>query len=465
MIPEMCLTDAALRFGGTLLNPDGCFSAVSINSRTTNTGDLFVAIQGENVDAHSYLSNVADKVSGAVVSRHDKTLNIPQWVVQDTTKALGDLAQLRRERFEGTVIALTGSSGKTSVKEAISMILSQENNVHITSGNLNNHFGVPLTLLAMDSLAEIAVIEMGASAVGEIDYLCSIAKPDVALVNNAQTAHIEGFGSLEAIALAKAEIYQSLRVDGTAVLNLDQPWIAQWLDIIGNRNCISFSLIDPSANLFAKNITDTGDGYFSFVLCIMPKQGEPSEESAVRLNNPGVHSISNALAAAACAFAVGASLAEIIRGLENTLLIPGRLQRKVLSRKSVVIDDSYNANPESFKAAIDVLSMSSSYRILVMGDMGELGEQTEELHREVGEYAKKLQIDALYSVGANSAIASKEFMGQHFPTQRSLIDSLKVKIIELEASHENITILVKGSRSSSMEHIVQALISGEKSSC
>jgi len=465
MMPQMCLSDAALRFGGTLVNPDGYFSTVSINSRTTNSGDLFVAIEGDKYDAHSYLSSVADKISGAVVSRPNKALDIPQWVVQDTTKALGDLARLRRDNFQGIVVALTGSSGKTSVKEAIAMILSQANQVHATSGNLNNHFGVPLTLLAMDSKTDIAVIEMGASAIGEIDYLSSIAKPDIALVNNAQSAHIEGFGSLEAIALAKAEIYKSLKSDGTAVLNLDQPWVEQWLEIIGERKCISFSMTEQRADLFAKDVKDMGDGYFSFVLFINPKLAGVSIEQAVRLSHPGIHSISNGLAAAACAFAAGASLTEIGRGLENVALIPGRLQRKVLSDSCVLIDDSYNANPDSFKTAIDVLSMANSHRILVMGDMGELGEHAEKSHREVGAYAKKAQLNTLYAVGINSAAASEEFNGRHFPNQDSLIDSLKARIIELEAQHESITILVKGSRSSVMENIIQALVSGGKSSC
>jgi UDP-N-acetylmuramoyl-tripeptide--D-alanyl-D-alanine ligase len=306
---------------------------------------------------------------------------------------------------------------------------------------------------------------MGASAMGEIDYLSTIAKPDIALVNNAQSAHIEGFGSLEAIALAKAEIYQSLTSDGTAVLNLDQPWVEQWLDIIGQRKCISFSMTEHGADLFAKDIKDTGDGYFSFVLCINTKLAGVCTEQEVRLNHPGVHSISNGLAAAACAFAAGASLTEIVRGLENVALIPGRLQRNVLSDNCVLIDDSYNANPDSFKTAIDVLSMTNSYRILVMGDMGELGAHAEKSHREIGAYAKKAHLNALYAVGTDSAVASEEFEGQHFPDQDSLIDSLKTRIVELESQHESITILVKGSRSSVMENIVQAFVSGGKSSC
>jgi len=268
MMHQMSLSDAALRFGGTLVNPDGYFSAVSIDSRSTNSGDLFVAVEGERFDGHHFIEKVASKISGAVVSKPNKSLKIPQWVVEDTTRALGDIAVMRRDSFQGSVIALTGSSGKTSVKEAIAKILSQSKRVHATQGNLNNHFGVPLTLLSMDSQADVAVIEMGASALGEIEYLCTIAKPDIALVNNAQSAHIEGFGSHEAIASAKAEIYEGLHSNGIAVINLDQPWVKQWLEVINDRDFLSFSITNQNANLFAKDIEDSGNGCFTFTLCL-----------------------------------------------------------------------------------------------------------------------------------------------------------------------------------------------------
>jgi len=208
MMPQLRLTDAAVRFGGTLINPDCHFDTVTINSRTINEGDLFVALTGERFDAHQFLQDVAEKASGLVVSVPDKTLPLPQWVVADTTVALGDLARLRRDSFTGTVIAVTGSTGKTSVKEAIAAILRQCGTVHATAGNLNNHIGVPLTLLSMDSDTDLAVIEMGASAGGEIAYLCDVAKPDIALINNVQNAHIEGFGSVEGIATGHTSSHQ-----------------------------------------------------------------------------------------------------------------------------------------------------------------------------------------------------------------------------------------------------------------
>ena len=207
MISEFRLTDAALKFGGTLLNPDCSFSKVSIDSRKFADGDLFIALKGDRFDGHEFLGEIATKAAGLVVNNPDKSLPIPQWVVEDTTEALGQLALMNRNGFDGQLIAITGSSGKTSVKEMVAAIHSQNAVVHATKGNLNNHIGVPLTLLSMDASAEIAVIEMGASGGGEIAYLCDIAKPDIALVNNIQHAHIEGFGSIEGVASAKSEIY------------------------------------------------------------------------------------------------------------------------------------------------------------------------------------------------------------------------------------------------------------------
>ena len=208
MIPQMRLTDAAARFGGTLLNPDCHFDRLSIDSRTINEGDLFVALIGERFDGHRFTADAAIKASGLVVSTANKQLPLPQWVVEDTTVALGQLAQMRGETFTGTLIAITGSTGKTSVKEMTAAILRHCGAVHATAGNLNNHIGVPLTMLSMDEHAEYAVIEMGASAGGEIGYLCSVAAPDIALINNVQSSHIEGFGSVEAVAVAKGEIYR-----------------------------------------------------------------------------------------------------------------------------------------------------------------------------------------------------------------------------------------------------------------
>jgi UDP-N-acetylmuramoyl-tripeptide--D-alanyl-D-alanine ligase len=472
MITGLRLTDAAVRFGGTLYNEpshvrfngepnassnnapssvDVEFNAVSIDSRKTESGDLFVALIGERLDAHKYLNQVADKASGAVVSKLDKKLPLAQWVVEDTTVALGQLAQMQRDQFTGTVVAVTGSTGKTSVKELIASILGQLGSVHFTKGNFNNHIGVPLTMLAMETDADFAVIEMGASAGGEIGYLCSIAKPHITLINNVQLAHIEGFGSIEGVAAAKGEIYSGLQESGTAVLNIDQSWAGQWRDLIGNRDCITFSLDNSAADISAANIQVLDSGCCQFSL--QTNVGN----ALVSLSIPGRHSVSNALAAAACAVAAGANLEQIVSGLEMAASPARRLQIKTLPSGAVVIDDSYNASPSSVRAAIDVLASSAGRKVLVLGDMAELGADAESLHQQVGEYALKSGIDALFTLGSLSAHASAAFSGEHFEN----LDLLKVALLE-EGKSSDLTMLVKGSRSSQMDLVVDMLLA-EKS--
>lgn len=463
MIAGLRLTDAAVRFGGTLFNSgfnsgsdlssnfDKEFNRVSIDSRKTESGDLFVALIGERLDAHKYLDQVAAKASGAVVSKVDKNLPLAQWVVEDTTVALGQLAQLQREQFTGTVVAVTGSTGKTSVKELIASILGQLGSVHFTKGNFNNHIGVPLTMLAMKNDSDFAVIEMGASGGGEIGYLCSIAKPHITLINNVQLAHIEGFGSIEGVAAAKGEIYSGLQESGTAVLNIDQSWADQWRDLIGNRDCITFSLDNSAADISAANIEVLDNGCCQFN--IQTTMGNASVTLAI----PGRHSVNNALAAAACAVAAGANLEQIVRGLEIAPSPARRLQRKTLPSGAVVIDDSYNASPSSVRAAIDVLASSAGRKVLVLGDMAELGADAETLHREVGDYALQAGIDALFTLGNLSAVASAAFNGEHFEN----LDLLKVALLE-EGKGSDLTMLVKGSRSSQMDLVVDMLLA-EKS--
>lgn len=469
MIGSLRLTDAAVRFGGTLFNPlsalasdqestvDAEFNAVSIDSRKTAQGDLFVALVGERLDAHNYLDQVAGKASAAVVSKLDKQLPLAQWVVEDTTVALGQLAQLQREKFTGTVVAVTGSTGKTSVKELIASILGQLGSVHFTKGNFNNHIGVPLTLLSMESDADFAVIEMGASAGGEIGYLCSIAKPHIALINNVQLAHIEGFGSIEGVAAAKGEIYSGLQASGTAVLNLDESWIDQWRDLIAERPSISFSTNNPDADLSAADIQVMENGCCRFSL----KTALGTE--VVTLNIPGRHSVSNALAAASCAIAAGANLEQIVSGLELAVSPDRRLQIKDLHSGAVVIDDSYNASPSSMRAAIDVLAASAGRKVLVLGDMAELGADKQELHRQVGVYARAAGVDQLYTLGRLSALASEAFSGgEHFEDIELLKEALCREALVENGVRSDLTLLVKGSRSSQMDLVVDMLLA-EKS--
>jgi UDP-N-acetylmuramoyl-tripeptide--D-alanyl-D-alanine ligase len=453
MINSLRLTDAAIRFGGTLLNPDCEFDAVSIDSRNIADGDLFVALIGERLDGHQFLADVADRASGLVVSKADTDLPLPQWVVEDTTVALGQLAQLQRDAFSGTVIAVTGSTGKTSVKELIKSILGGLGSVHATKGNFNNHIGVPLTLLDMPQDSDFAVIEMGASAASEIGYLCSIAKPQISLINNVQSAHLEGFGSVKCIAAAKGEIYSGLDSAGTAILNLDQSWEAEWMALIGDRECITFSVDDDCADISASDIQLLENGCCRFTLHIFTDTSVESQ--VVNLAIPGRHSVSNALAAAACAVAAGASIEQIVTGLEATQSPARRLQIKALAQGGQIIDDSYNASPESVRAAIDVLASSSGRRVLVLGDMAELGTDAAQLHTELGDYALSAGIDQLYTLGNLSAKASEAFKGQHFTD----LESLKVPLFA-EIERRDLTLLVKGSRSSNMDLVVDMLVTG-----
>ena len=453
MINSLRLTDAAIRFGGTLLNPDCEFDSVAIDSRNIAEGDLFVALIGERLDGHEFLADVADKASGLVVSKADTSLPLPQWVVEDTTVALGQLAQLQREAFSGKVIAVTGSTGKTSVKDLISSILSGLGSVHATKGNFNNHIGMPLTLLAMDQDRDFAVIEMGASASSEISYLCSIAKPQISLVNNVQSAHLEGFGSVEGIAAAKGEIYSGLDAAGTAILNLDERWVTEWLELIGERDCITFSVDDDCADLSASDIELMESGCCRFTLHMFTDTS--IESQVVNLAIPGRHSVSNALAAAACAVAAGATIEQIVSGLETSQSPARRLQIKALAQGGQIIDDSYNASPESVRAAIDVLASRPGRRVLVLGDMAELGADAEQLHLEVGDYALSAGIDQLYTLGNLSAAASRAFKGEHFTD----LDSLKAPLFD-EIERSDLTLLIKGSRSSKMDLVVDMLLAG-----
>jgi len=457
MIPEMRLTDAAVRFGGTLLNPDCHFDQVSIDSRNLSEGDLFVALIGEHFDGHQFLPEAAKVAGGLVVSVADKSLPQPQWVVEDTTQALGQLAQLRRENFQGPVIAITGSTGKTSVKEMTAAILRNWGSVHATSGNLNNHIGVPLTLLSMDEDAEVAVVEMGASAAGEIAYLCSIAMPDIAVINNVQSSHIEGFGSVEAVAAAKGEIYSCLKPSGVALLNLDQPWCEEWQHLIDERPCLTFSVKDNAADISASNIQVMDNGCCSFILCVNLISGQPVLQQDIQLSVPGRHAVNNALAASACALAAGADLQQIAAGLAAVAPIAGRLQTRLLANGASLIDDSYNASPSSFEAAIDVLANKTGRRILIMGDMAELGEDASALHRQVGLYAQCAGIDAMFGVGTLTANACEAFGGQHFANKQALVTALEDEFSAAGGDQGAVHYLVKGSRSAGMEQVVEML--------
>ncbi|MCK9564258.1 MAG: UDP-N-acetylmuramoyl-tripeptide--D-alanyl-D-alanine ligase, partial [Bacteroidales bacterium] len=438
MIEAITLSHLAQTYGGTLLYPDCAFSSVSTDTRTLVDGQLFVALRGDNFDAHDFVESAALKAVGLVVERPYKQLNRPQWVVADTTQALAQIALMARQQFSGPLIAVTGSSGKTSVKEMIAAILARLGPTLATSGNLNNHIGVPLTLLSLDKSHRYAVIEMGASGPGEIAYLCAIARPQISLVNNVMPAHIEGFGSLEAIADTKSDIYHSLPASGVAILNSDERWSRKWRNKVSCDRVWDFSLLDRNASFRADAIEDLQGTASRFVLCT------PQGEAAVHLPLPGRHNVANAVAAAACAMAAGAGLDAVASGLAGLKPVRGRMEARAGRGGSRVLDDTYNANPGSVKAAIDVLATRPGRRVAVLGDMGELGVGAGQLHREVGAHAHLRGIDELWAVGRYAGS-----IAQGFGQQTRVVQSKAALAAELVPTLDgDTTVLVKGSRSS-----------------
>lgn len=436
-----------------LLHGDADFDSVSTDTRTAKSGDLFVALRGERYDAHKFLEQALERgVGGLVLEEARPDLKLPQLIVHDSLTALGQIGALNRDLFTGPLVAITGSSGKTSVKTMLAGILSEAGDTLATRGNLNNHIGVPITLMALETRHQYAVIEMGASGVGEIAYLCRLARPDIALINNVMPAHIEGFGSIEGVAKAKGEIYAGLSPEGTAVINLDDHYAPRWRSQMVGRKMIGFSLFEPSADCRAENV-HYGVDNISFTLIT------PEGDIALKLNAAGEHNLRNALAATGCALAAGASLEQIAVGLRKFAPVAGRMSQQRGWRNALIIDDSYNANPGSVRAAISVLANHEPERVLVLGDMGELGEEGPTQHREIGAFAQASGIDRLLTLGPLSALAAESFGAgaQSFEDRDSLVEKLKERLSEKS------TVLIKGSRSARMDLVVASLLdSGEQ---
>lgn len=425
---------------------DAEFTAVSIDSRTLNAGELFIALRGERFDAHDFIADaVAKKPCALVVERFLPEIKLPQLVVSDSLLALGQIAALNRSLFARPVIAITGSSGKTTVKTLLAGILAECGPTHATKGNFNNHIGVPLTLLQLEAHHEFAVIEMGASGSGEIEYLCSLAAPQITMVNNVMAAHIQGFGSLQGVARAKGEIYAALPTTGVAVVNMDDRFAPDWLATLTNRRVLRVSFKDTGADCFAQDI-QTSANSLEFAINL---NGQAMQ---VSLNAQGEHNVRNALMAAACASAVGADLQKIKQGLANFAPVAGRMSRHIGINDVAIIDDSYNANPGSVRAAIDVLAQKKN-SILVLGDLGELGPEAPQLHTELGEYARAKKLSHLFTVGKLSENASQAFGAgaEHFADKTALVAHLKA------IANKKTTILIKGSRSAAMDTVVREL--------
>ena len=483
------LSDCLSALDANLSGDDVVVRGVSIDTRTLKPGDLFVAIKGHNHDGHDYIETAVKAGAKAVLVHSRISTSVPQMRVVDTTRALGNLARYWARRHQVPTIAVTGSNGKTTVKEIIANILRQLGPVLATRGNLNNDIGVPLTLLGLRPEHQYAVIEMGASQAGDIERLVTIAEPDVAVITNIGAAHIEGFGSIDRIAEAKSEIFAGLSKDGWAVVNNDDVYADVLRDHASHCHVRSFGLTEDAD---VQGVPGNG-----LVIQTTGKRLKP------RFPLAGDHNGINALAAVAAVQCLDVQPASIVRGLESVRPVAGRLEKKAGIHGASIIDDSYNANPVSAKAAIDVLAKQSGVRYLVLGDMAELGEDAANLHRELGLYAREAKLDGVWTVGKLASYTDMGFglcntprmvqpyaqavgdqvshgasvpslaggevpevrkgrtvtkgalrvsEGGHFKDQESLIQALRPWLAG------DTTVLVKGSRSARMERVVKGLV-------
>ena len=425
---------------------------VSTDTRNINAGDLFIALRGENFDAHDFVSKAVMDGAVAVVVEREVDVDVPQLVVSNTRMALGNIAAFNRSRFEGVLFAVTGSSGKTTVKEILASINQLRGQTLATQGNLNNDIGVPLTLLRLSEGDRFAVIEMGASGAHEIAYSTHLAEPDIAILNNAMGAHLEGFGSLKGVVQAKAEIFEGLSDKGTAIINLDDPHAQVWLGMLQQQPLMTFSLVNQQASVYASELSLQNNGCYAFNL------NYEGFQYPVSLGLMGRHNVANALAAITAVLADGCAPQVAAEGVGHCQGAAGRMRPTQLDELTLLIDDSYNANPDAVKAAIDALIELQGESVLVLGDMGELGEGAELQHRDVGEYAATKGVDALYGCGVMSAETVKGFsvaggkQSEHCIDKNAVISTLS----QLPETKRNL--LVKGSRSAGMDQIVTELM-------
>ncbi len=443
---EGSLAAAAHIMSGTLLGSDRKFSGASTDTRTLAEGELFFALQGPNFDGAAFVSAAADKKAAAAVLSEAVEADIPQITVDDTKLALGALAGWWRKRMPAKVIGITGSNGKTTVKEMISSCLSLTAKTLATRGNLNNDIGLPLMLMSLSEEHRYAVIEMGANHPGEIEYLTSLVDPAVVLITNAAPAHLEGFGDLDGVARAKGEILQAEVAPIFVVLNADDPYFAYWNSLLSGDTVISFG-VESNASVFATDVEADGDT-MNFSL------HNHLEEIPIRLPLAGMHNVRNACAAAAVLHGLGMNSKQIRQGLESARAVSGRLHPVERITALTVYDDSYNANPQSVIAAAEFLAAQPGHNWLVLGDMAELGEDEVLLHKAVGRAAKRLGIDRILATGKLSKNTVKTFGsgGQWYENIDGLVEELH------RSATENTNILIKGSRFMEMERVVKALI-------
>ena len=458
MMRPLTLAELVAPLQAQLIGPDREFRGVCTDSRKVRPGELFVALRGENFDGHDFLGQVAAAGAVAALVSNVADLALSQLRLADTQRGLGLLGAYNRALYQGPLVAITGSSGKTTVKNMVRAVLAQAGRTLATEGNLNNEIGVPLTLLALEPGVEFAVVEMGAGKGGDIAWLCELGRPTVALLVNAMPAHLQGFGSVDDVAAAKGEIFDGLGRGDCAVINADQPWAQAWRARAGDATVFDFSLVGPAA------VTATAvqaDGVRGTRFTAITPRGE----QRIRLYLPGAHNVANALAAIAVGLACGLELEQIGAGLETVRPTPGRLAVTVAPAGATVIDDCYNANPGSVRAAIDMLAGCEGRRTLVLGAMLELGPTSEALHRAIGGYARAAGIDRFWGVGPELQDAVSEFGsgGRWFADCETAVGALGGEY------GPDDTVLIKGSRSTRMERVLQALLAavpaGEGRAC
>ncbi len=451
MMRALSLSELQAPLDAQLSGGDISFVAVSTDSRELEPGALFVALQGENFDGHKFISSVAEQGAGAVLVNRPVETDLPQLQVTDTQRALGKLGAFNRGLYDGPLVAITGSSGKTTVKNLLSAVLSQRGETLSTEGNFNNEIGVPLTLLRLQPDCEFAVVEMGAAAVGDIAWLCELGRPTVSMLLNAMPAHLEGFGSVEQVAKAKGEIFDGLGEGDVAVINADQPWADDWRTRAGSARIIDFSMTGDAAVCLLKEDSKGVEGT-DFTA------QTPAGAVRVQLHLPGRHNVANALAAIAAGIACQLTLDEIAAGLASVRPVPGRLSAARNDVGTLVIDDCYNANPGSVRAAIDTLAGSEGRRTLVLGEMRELGPDSDALHRDMGSYAKTAGLEQFWGVGEalREAVAAFGAGGRWFENCDSALGEAQKSL-----GAEDV-VLIKGSRGARMERVVQGLIARDR---
>ena len=448
------LSEAAGAVNGDLYGENQIFIGVSTDTRTVTSGQLFIALKGPYYDAHDFVQDAINKGAAGVLVQQKLDIETPQIVVPDTQVALGQLAAAWRQQFSIPVIAITGSNGKTTVKEMIASILKQQGAVLSTRGNLNNEIGVPLTLLQLIASHDSAVIEEGASHPGDIAYLTQLVQPSVAVVTNAAGAHLEGFGSMDTVARTKGELFEFLPEDGVAIINADDEYASLWKSLADKRNVITFGLsTGADVQGILPEVTNSTSRDIDKLNGFQLKIKTPEGECSVFVPLMGRHNAMNALAAVAAVLAAGVKLDVIKKGLETVKPVSGRLEWKAGVNNAGIIDDTYNANPASLNVALDVLSAYPGDRYLALGDMAELGEKSEDFHEQAGRQARDSGVSHLYAIGEYSRFAVEAFGKQawHFSAREQMVDRLR------EDMNKNVTLLVKGSRSSHMDQVVDAL--------